>query len=240
MQRADERPGGTALTDAAVLLCRAVVARSFGCTPEVAAHVAAQARLGRAPPRATIVWQGEAADGGDRGGGDAYLLVDGRAREVMVAAGGQLVPLRDYRSGDLFGELGLGGTPLASVVAVTTVDYGVFGGAVFVRLVETHACIGLALSRMLIARLSASVAKMVERSIVSAQGRVCAELLRRARAGGGRIAPPPVLATLAVDVQTTRETVSRTVAMLERRGLVRRDADALTVVAAARLEALVI
>ena len=45
---------------------------------------------------------------------------------------------------------------------------------------------------------------------------------------------------MAVRVQSTRETVSRAVSALERRGIVRRDGDALVIVATQRLEELVV
>ena len=83
--------------------------------------------------------------------------------------------------------------------------------------------------------------RMVERTTLSAAGRVHAELLRLARAGDGRtIRPAPVLAALAVRVQSTRETVSRTINALERRGLIRRDAEAFFLVAPQRIEEMVV
>jgi DNA-binding MarR family transcriptional regulator len=82
---------------------------------------------------------------------------------------------------------------------------------------------------------------MVERTTLSACGRVHAELLRMARQGDGRaIRPPPVLSALAVRVQSTRETVSRTIHALERRGIVRLEPGALIIVAPRRLEELVV
>ncbi len=52
--------------------------------------------------------------------------------------------------------------------------------------------------------------------------------------------PAPVLAAMAVRVLSTRETVSRTINALERRGIIRREADALIVVAPHRLEEMVV
>jgi DNA-binding GntR family transcriptional regulator len=70
---------------------------------------------------------------------------------------------------------------------------------------------------------------------------VYAELLRLARLGDGKaIRPAPVLSALAIRVQSTRETVSRAVNDLERRGIIRRQDDALVIVASQRLEELVI
>ena len=111
----------------------------------------------------------------------------------------------------------------------------------FLALIETCACVGLALSRTLLRQLRATSEKMAERTTLSAAGRVHAERLRLARLGDGRsVKPPPVLAALAVRVQTTRETVSRTISALERRGIVRRDGEALIIVAPHRLEELIV
>ena len=49
-----------------------------------------------------------------------------------------------------------------------------------------------------------------------------------------------MLSALAVRVHPTRETVSRTLSALERRGIVRREADALVVVAPHRLEGMIV
>jgi DNA-binding GntR family transcriptional regulator len=81
---------------------------------------------------------------------------------------------------------------------------------------------------------------MVESALLSATGRIAAELLRQARAQPDRtIRPMPVWAELAVQVQSTRETVSRAVSGWEKRGLVKRVEGGLQVVAPHRLEELV-
>jgi CRP-like cAMP-binding protein len=134
----------------------------------------------------------------------------------------------------------MGETAGESVVAACDSTTAAFGSSDFVLLVETHACIGLALSRRLIARQATMTRRLTEQSILSATGRICAELARQGRAGGGRIAPVPVLSDLARQLQTTRETVSRTLSDLKRRGIVRQDGDALVVVAARMLDDLVV
>ena len=53
------------------------------------------------------------------------------------------------------------------------------------------------------------------------------------------ISPPPVLSQIAMHVQSTRETVSRTIGMLQKRGIIRRDEGGLMIVAEHRLEELV-
>ena len=99
----------------------------------------------------------------------------------------------------------------------------------------------MAVSRLLLKQLRKATDKLLDRATLSAQGRVHAELLRLARLGDGHtLRPPPVLSALAIRVQTTRETASRAVAALERRGIVRRDGVALIIVAPHRLEELVV
>jgi CRP-like cAMP-binding protein len=170
----------------------------------------------------------------------AFLLVLGRAHALLYGADGQLVLLHEYCPGDLFGALAgaPGGEEEADVVAVERVRALLLETAALVALAERHGCIGLALSRLLLKRLRATSARMYERATLSAPGRVCAELLRLARDDPARaIRPAPVISQLALKVGTTRETASRTVSALLRRGLVRRDGDALIVVAPQRLEA---
>jgi CRP/FNR family cyclic AMP-dependent transcriptional regulator len=168
------------------------------------------------------------------------LLVLGRAHALLYSLDGQLILLHEFGPGDLFGAMGgpAEGAEEADVVAVEDVRSFLLEAAALVSLAERHGSIGLALSRLLLKRLRSTAARMYERAALSAPGRVCAELLRLAREGEGlAIRPAPVIAELALRVGTTRETASRTVNGLERRGLIRREADALVVVAPQRLEA---
>lgn len=209
------------------------VGTAFGCAQETAARILAAARVRHYSPRAVMVRQGDAS-------ACAFLIVLGRAHALLYGADGQLVLLHDFGPGDLFGALGGAGGEAeeADVVAVERVRAVLLEAAALVELAERHGCIGLALSRLLLKRLRATAARMYERATMSAPGRVCAELLRLARDGEGHaIRPAPVLSALALKVGTTRETASRTVSALERRGIVRRDGDALVVVAPRRLEA---
>ena len=127
------------------------------------------------------------------------------------------------------------------MVAVGDAEALQFEGTQLALLAQEHGCIGLALSRLLIQRLRATTARMYERSALSAVGRVYSELLRLAHEHAGMaIRPAPVLSDLALRMSTTRETASRAVSALERRGIVRRDADALVVVAPHRLEEMIL
>jgi predicted transcriptional regulator len=72
--------------------------------------------------------------------------------------------------------------------------------------------------------------RMAARTTLTAYGRVYAELLRLA-GPSNRIEPPPVLSALALSVHTTRETTSRAIAHLLRRGIVSRTDEALNILA---------
>ncbi|TFI58337.1 Crp/Fnr family transcriptional regulator [Sphingomonas parva] len=214
---------------------RMLVTRVLACSAEVAEQVLRRGRLRRFPNRATILRQGDWLS-------LAFLLVLGRAHALLYSADGQVILLHEYRAGDLFGALGEL-EPVrqeCDVLAVEEARALVLEAAELALLAQQHSCIGLALSRMLIRRLRQTTERMYERAALSAVGRVHAELLRQAReAADLTIRPAPILSELALRVATTRETASRAVNALERRGIIRRDADALIVVAPRRLEEMV-
>jgi len=161
---------------------------------------------------------------------------------MATALEGRMSVIEDYREGDLFGERGLFGDKgsLHDVLAVKQSRVGAFANPDFLALMSNYSCVALAVSRLLVARLDTAQRRLAEGTTLSVRGRVCAELLRLARAGNAMtIAPAPVLAQLALRVDSTRESVSRAIGALEKRGLIRRDADALVVVAPHRLEELV-
>lgn len=169
-----------------------------------------------------------------------FLLLAGAARAQHLTTDGRLVRLHDYGPGDIFGALAaLPAAEPAEVSAISEVCTALLRSGDFLALMERHACIGVSLSQSLLAHLHAMTVSMITRTTLSAAGRVHAELLRLADQQG-RIAPPPVLSEIAAAVDTTRETASRTVAALDRRGIIRRDPDALVIVASARLQEMVI
>lgn len=215
---------------------RGFIQTTFTCPPEVAERIAMRASDRRWPARALILRQGDQAD-------ETLLVMDGRAHALLYGADGQVLLLREFGRGDLFGAVAAldDGGHEADVVAVDDVRAALFLALDFIALIESHASVGLAVSRQLLKQLRATARRMVEHATLSAAGRVQAELLRLARLGdGATISPSPVLSALAVRVHTTRETVSRTISALERRGLLRREEDALVLTAPRRLEAMIV
>lgn len=213
-----------------------LIGRVFACSGEVAAEILRRGHMRAYPAQTALIRQGDSV-------GFTWLIVLGRARALLWSAEGHVILLQEFGPGDLFGALGDldPAEQDADIVAVEDVDAFLLAAADLVMLAERHGAIGLALARLLLRRLRSTTTRIYERSALSAAGRVHAELLRRAREAPDRaIRPPPVLSELAVRVGTTRETASRAVSALERRGIVRRDPDALVVVAPRLLEELVL
>lgn len=211
----------------------AALTACFGCDAETARGIAALARHDHHPARTPILGVGDDCD-------DGWVMLLGEAHAFVYSAAGQLVLIHRFADADLFGPAT--GLPAASqeaeIVAVQPCDVGRFRGVDFVLLTERHACVANAVTRALVRRLRETTMRMVEASTLSANGRVHAELLRQAGAAHA-IRPAPVLAELALVIQSTRETVSRAINALERAGIIRRTPEELTIVAPHRLEELV-
>ena len=216
----------------------AVLQQTFGCGAALAATIAA---LGRAAdhPRGALLWP----RGGDAGadGGAASLLTLGRAAELAYGRDGAMLVLHALAPGEFFGEIvGSGGPQDTRVEALSDGAATHFAPAALVRLMESYPLVALAMARHLSARIAAMRQRMLETALLSASGRIAAELLRQSRACADCVIRPlPVWSELAVIVQSTRETVSRTVSGFEKRGLVERVAGGLAVTAPHRLEELV-
>ncbi|QAY77383.1 Crp/Fnr family transcriptional regulator [Sphingosinicella sp. BN140058] len=227
--------GGSSTGDPQAQATHDLIARIFACSADVAAQVMRRGRIRAYAGHATILRQGDWLS-------TAFLLLLGRAQALLYSADGQMVLLHEYHPGDLFGALGEL-EPVrqeADVRALEDARALVLEAAEFAMLAQQHGCISLALSRMLLKRLRKATERMYERAAVSAMGRVYAELLRQAReAPDLAIRPSPVIAELALRVSTTRETASRAINGLQRRGIIRRDADALIVSAPGRLEEMI-
>lgn len=210
--------------------------RMFVCGEDLARAIARKSSDRRYQAKAVIIKQGDDPAA-------AFLVLAGRAQALAYGMEGQLVLLHEFLPGDFFGTLATSvvSPDDADVIAVEAVRAALFVAVDFVSLAEAHGCIAIVLSQSLLRQLRSASLRMRERTTLSAVGRVHAELLRLARLGDGRtIHPAPILSALAVRVQSTRETVSRAINALERRGIIRREAEALIIVAPHRLEELVV
>ena len=178
----------------------------------------------------TIISQDEQDD-------HVYLLLEGSVRVVLLSENGQEIWLDWFGAGTVFGEMAaLTGKPRTSeIVAETDCVLAVLNGDNFFALMRERGEIGVALSKILANRIHNTTQRMFELSALSAPGRIYAELLRMSEPSvedttRRTIRRAPSMTELARRVNTTRETTSRTVNDLERRGLLRRSDDAFELV----------
>ncbi len=214
----------------------AAVQQAFGCGTALAGTIAALGRDG-AHVRGALLWpRGESDDHGAAG-----LLTLGWAAELAYGRDGAVLVLHALQQGEFFGEVvGSGTQGETRVEALSDGAAMLFAPSALDRLMESYPLVALAMARHLSARIAAMRQRMLETALLSATGRIAAEPLRQSRAAeDGVIRPLPVWSELAVIVQSTRETVSRTVSALEKRGIVSRVDGGLAVIAPHRLEELV-
>lgn len=180
----------------------------------------------------TLIHQGDL-------GAKVWIVLAGQAQLQVIGSDGHVQLLMTHGPGELFGALPYERVFISDVVARDRIAVLEIATARLTRMVQQEMRIGSGLAMILARQYHAALDRMAARITLSATGRVCAELLNAA-GGGDTIAPPPVVAALGLMAQTTRETASRAINSLIRRGIVRRDADRLTIVSRTMLEDMVI
>ena len=175
---------------------------------------------------------------------DVYFVVSGRVRVVdLYDAGRRFVIFDEIGRGGCFGELAaIDGRPRSTyVVAAEETMTATLGADAFIDLLFRHPAVGMSFLGRLTEMVRQSDSRIMDVSTLSARERVCLELLRRAKVGGGRpantaaIQPLPNQGEMAGRVSTTRETVSRILADLARQALLRREDEALVLTDLGRL-----
>lgn len=193
------------------------------------AALISRAEIRRFPSGTSIIAQDDQED-------QVFLLLEGSARVVLLSEGGQEIWLDTLRPGTIIGELAAltDRRRTSEIIAESDCELACFSAATFLDLLQQYGSLGLALSRILAQRVHHTTQRMFELSALSAPGRIYAEILRMSECSAtGRtreIRPIPSLTAVALRVNTTRETVSRTVSDLERRGLLRRASNAFELV----------
>lgn len=209
----------------------AIIAAAFGCG-EALAHTIGELGRGGRHGRGQVLYPLP-----DRQ--ETSLLLEGLAQEAAYGREGSVLVLHQFGPGEFYGELINQGGEI-QVEALSDGRALHYGGDTMLRLMESYGGVAMAIARHLARRLAIIRQRMVETTLLTATGRICAELLRLSRQSeDGVIRPLPVLAELAQRVQSTRETASRTVSQLERRGIVQRCDGGLAVIAPHRLEEMI-
>lgn len=199
------------------------IAAIFGCDEPLAALLDASMVPLVIPHKTMIAHQGDPSD-------QCWLVIDGMVHIQLIGFDGQRVQLAYHGPGEFFGAYPDPTTHRADVMAHGEVHALRIPTGALAALSGQHAPIGAGLARRLGRQLDMSLDRMAARSTLSAPGRVHAELLRLA-GENNRIAPPPKVTALALNANTTRETASRAISALERRGIIERTEASMAIVA---------
>ena len=210
----------------------ATLASFFSCSPEEAGKVDAATRLVHYRHKDILAHQGDL-------GSTLWIVLAGRAQLQIIGIDGQIKLLASHGPGELFGAFPNERIVISDVVVQNRLSVLEIPTANMTLLLKEEARIGSGLSKILGRQYNAMLDRMAARITLTANGRVYAELLHEA-GEGGTISPPPVISALALTAQTTRETGSRAINALERRGIIRRDDEQLEILSRTLLEELVI
>lgn len=177
----------------------------------------------------TILYQSDVTD-------TVGFILSGRAKATAYSEQGEQTWLGEFEAGQFFGHVSfLTRSPIKfEIVAQTDVT------ALIVPVSAIQACLddshefGQAVAKDLAGRLDAMIVRLIEALTLSAKGRVCAELIRLSCPIGISpdkhiVRPNPVFVDVALRVNSTRETVSRTVSELQKKGIISRQPGALVI-----------
>lgn len=208
------------------------IAACFGCGDD-AARLLADAMMERyVERRMHLALRGDAAT-------QLFLMLEGGVVAEIFGIDGQQAQLTRHGPGEIFGSYPMPSSYRADIVATSDTRLLAIGTLELAALAHSHAEIGAGLSRLLARQLDLMLDRMAARIGLSAIGRFHKALLDLSNSDG-IIRPAPVISALALSVNTTRETGSRALAALLRRGIVERHGDGLRVVSRRMLEEMIV
>ena len=199
-----------------------IVEDVLACDGATAGLLLASGRLRYLKARDYVARQGDLVDA-------VWLVLDGRILIESCSPSGRSSRLGICGPGDWLGSYARPVPYPADAVSLEPSTLLRFAAGDLPALAAREPAIGAALALSFARQLESAIARLDARSTLTAKGRICAELARRA-GEALTIDPAPIVAELARTAQTTRETASRAVAELERRGIVERSAGTLRVV----------
>ncbi len=196
----------------------AAIAAALRCAESAAEALRRAGTLRRLASGGLLAHQGDRPAAG-------WLLLDGALRYEAVSADGRATVIAGYTPGDLTGSWTGACQPLAGslVAACPSVLLALPLGAIEL-LAANDAAFALAIARIFSRQSEQLLARFAARNNLTAPGRLFSRLIELADAQRA-IRPAPIVAALATSVQTTRETASRAISNLERRGIIVRHPD---------------
>ena len=172
-----------------------------------------------------------------------YIL-SGRAKAVSYSEAGLSTWVGHFAAGAFFGHTSLLAQSPANfeISADTDMDVVIISVKAMQDMLNDDNDLSRVLIDDLALRLDMMTQRLIEAFTLSAKGRVCAELARLSNViglspGKNIIRPNPILVDVAMRVNSTRETVSRTVSELQKKGIISREPGAMIVDSPDRLKA---
>ena len=179
--------------------------------------------------RSRHVMQGETLFGQDEESSHFYLVVAGRLRLVQHSPEGKDVTMANFVPGDVIGlVVALTGEPYPGTAeALEESEVIALTGALLWQIVNEHAALSVRILRMVAARLHEAHNRIRELSVERVQRRIARTLLRLAQKVGVKEASGAIRLDLRLSRQdiaqmtgTTLESVSRTLSVWEREGII--------------------
>ena len=193
----------------------AAIAAALRCATPSAAALLHAGRLRQATAATILVHQGDRADA-------SWLILDGAVRSEVISPEGRVMVLATHPPGDLIGAFGQEDLSVAGSLTVNgTARLLVIPTGTMERLSANDSGFALAVAHSYARQGAQLLQRLATRISLTAPGRIHARL-RELGGADHVIDQAPVVAALAVSVQTTRETASRTISTLERRGIIER------------------
>ncbi|MBC7573928.1 MAG: Crp/Fnr family transcriptional regulator [Herminiimonas sp.] len=171
--------------------------------------------------------------GGD--GDNLLFLLSGQMQVIDVTEDGRAIGLRMLQAGDFFGEIAVinGSTRSATVVALTEVLVGFLPRAVALDLFANSPSVANLMLRHLAQKVERDSHLRALLSIQNAPRRIYAfiDLLKQASADGTHVVENlPTHQDIAIMINTSRETVTRTLVVLIQQGIAVKDGHRLLIV----------
>jgi CRP-like cAMP-binding protein len=210
----------------------ATLTACFGCSSDAARLLAAHAIEKSFSHKQPIAHEGDESL-------YLYLITDGSISLEIFGSEGQQAQLARHGPGEIFGAYPHATTHRAAISAIGSARLLAMPTVELHRLVANNAEIGAGVAILLARQLDLLLDRMGARIGLTATGRFYRALLLLADEQG-LICPAPVIAGLALSVHTSRETASRALAVLLRRGIMERQSDGLKIVSRRLMEELVI
>ena len=163
-------------------------------------------------------------------GSTMFIILDGRVKISRISEEGREVILSILSEGDFFGEMSIldGQTRSANVVTLQDSEILVIHRQDFLRMLHDYPQIAINLLKELAHRLRRSDSQIKSLSLQNATGKVASTLLRIADDSGkiymGQVEIPrlPPQQDLANMAGTSRETISRVLKALEKKGYLKK------------------